>query len=81
METPSFPGYATIDGQRIFFLSSEAFANAAVDPSLIEACQYEAAPDHGDYILTLYTREDAQLFAKIFPGYIWSHCGPGRIYF
>ena len=43
METPSFPGYTTIDGQRIFFLSSEAFANAAVDPSLIEARQYESA--------------------------------------
>jgi len=79
MDPTSFPGYATLAGQRIFFLSYEAFANAAADPSLIDACQYESAPDHGDYILSLYNQEDARIFTKIFPGYIWSDCG--RIYF
>ena len=52
MESTSFPGYATLDGQRVFFASFDAFADAAVDPSLIDPCQYESAPDHGDYILS-----------------------------
>ena len=89
MESTSFPGYATLDGQRVFFASFDAFADAAVDPSLIDSCQYESAPDHGDYILSLHNLDDGSHNSKetvtspdtsdIFPGYVWSDYG--RIYF
>jgi hypothetical protein len=89
MDPASFPGYAMIDGLRVFFDSYETFANSAVDPSLIDPCHYESAPDHGDYILSLHNLDDGSHnsqepvisteTSENFPGYVWSDYG--RIYF